>query len=271
MSVFIQISDPHFGTERPEVVDALRRLIVTLAPELVILSGDVTQRARRAQFDAARRFVESYAPPTLVVPGNHDVPLINLFARAFDPFGGFRRAFGHELEPVHATDQALIIGVNTVRARRHKNGEVSQRQIDKVSGRLREAGEAQLRVVVTHQPVHVIRDKDNRNLLINHDAAIRAWAAAGADLVLGGHIHLPYVRPLNTPERKLASELWSVQAGTATSTRIREGISNSVNVIRHDAAADRSVCLVEQWDFDEGRVDFRAGPMTTIPLDRYKR
>src|SRR5690606_15466543 len=120
------------------------------------------------------------------------------------------------------------------------------------------------------QPVHVIREKDITNLLINHEPAIREWAAAGADLVLGGHIHLPYVRPLNTADRRLASELWSVQAGTATSTRIREGISNSVHVIRHDAASDRSVCLVEQWDFDEGRIDFKAGPMTTIPLDRYR-
>lgn len=270
MSLLVQISDPHFGTERPEVVDALRRLITTLAPDLVILSGDVTQRARRAQFDAARRFIDSYPQPTLAVPGNHDVPLLNLAARVFDPFGGYRRVFGKDLEPVHASADTLVIGVNTVRAKRHKNGEVSDAQIARVAARLRAADEAQLRIVVTHQPVHVIREKDITNLLINHEPAIREWAAAGADLVLGGHIHLPYVRPLNTPDRRLASELWSVQAGTATSTRIREGISNSVHVIRHDAASDRSVCVVEQWDFDEGRIDFKAGPMTTIPLDRYR-
>lgn len=269
MSLFIQISDPHFGTERPDVVEALKTLITTTAPDLVILSGDVTQRARRAQFDAARRFVDSYARPTLAIPGNHDVPLLNVFARAFNPFGGYRRVFGKELEPVHASDDALVIGVNTVRARRHKNGEVSTAQIERVCARLRQADDAQLRIVVTHQPVHVIREKDIANLLINHEAAIKAWAAAGADLVLGGHIHLPYVRPLNNETRKLASELWSVQAGTATSTRIREGISNSVYVIRHDPAADRAACLVEQWDFDEGALAFKPGPMTTVPLDRY--
>ncbi|MGA7439993.1 MAG: metallophosphoesterase [Luteibacter sp.] len=271
MSVLVQISDPHFGTERPEVVDALRRLITTIAPDLVILSGDVTQRARRRQFDAAKRFVDSYARPTLVIPGNHDIPLFNLVARVLNPFGAYRRVFGDELEPVHASVDALVIGVNTVRPRRHKDGEVSDAQIARVCTLLREADEAQLRIVVTHQPVHVIREKDIANLLINHDAAIRAWATAGADLVLGGHIHLPYVRPLNTEARKLASELWSVQAGTATSTRIREGISNSVHVIRHDPSSDRSACLVEQWDFDEGRLDFKPGPMTTIPLDRYRK
>ncbi|QWT18524.1 metallophosphoesterase [Bacillus sp. NP157] len=271
MSLFVQISDPHFGTERPDVVDALHRLITAMAPDLVILSGDVTQRARREQFDAARRFIDGYARPTLAIPGNHDIPLLNIVARALHPFAGYRRVFGRDLEPVHASADALVIGVNTVRPRRHKDGEVSDAQIERVCARLRQADEDQLRIVVTHQPVHVIREKDIGNLLHNHEAAIRAWAAAGADLVLGGHIHLPYVRPLNTPARQLASELWSVQAGTATSTRIREGISNSVHVIRHDAGSDRATCLVEQWNYDEGAQAFTAGPMTTIPLDRYRR
>lgn len=269
MSVIVQISDPHFGTERAEVVTALHDTIVALAPELVILSGDVTQRARRAQFEAARRFIDAYARPTLVIPGNHDVPLFNVVARAFSPFGEFARVFGHDLEPTFASDGILAIGVNTVRAKRHKNGEVSGAQIERVSRRLRDATDAQLRIVVTHQPVHVIREKDVENLLINREAAIAAWAAAGADLVLGGHIHLPYVRPLNNEARKLASELWSVQAGTALSTRIREGISNSFHALRHDPQQDRSVCVVEQWDYDESAKRFVAGARTSVPLARY--
>jgi 3',5'-cyclic AMP phosphodiesterase CpdA len=269
MSTIAQISDTHFGTERPEVVAALSELLVSMRPELVILSGDVTQRARRAQFDAARRFIDGYGRPTLVIPGNHDVPLENVFARLFSPFAGYRRVFGDNLEPEFSGDDVLAIGVNTVRPRRHKDGEVSDAQVERVCERLRRATDAQLRIVVTHQPVHVIRDKDVRNLLINHERAIAAWAVAGADLVLGGHIHLPYVRPLNTPSRKLASELWSVQAGTAVSTRIREGISNSFNVIRHDALGDRSACVVEQWDYNEANGRFDPGGKTTIPLERY--
>lgn len=271
MSTIAQISDTHFGTERPEVVKALGELLVSMRPDLVILSGDVTQRARRSQFDAAKRFIDGYDRPTLVVPGNHDVPLVNVFARLFRPFGGYRRVFGNNLEPMFASDDLLVIGVNTVRPHRHKDGEVSDAQIERVCKRLREATEAQLRVVVTHQPVHVIREKDVRNLLINHQRAIAAWAEAGADLVLGGHIHLPYVRPLNTPQRKLASELWAVQAGTALSTRIREGISNSFNVIRHDARDHRSVCIVEQWDYNEANGRFDPGGKTTVPLERYSR
>ncbi|WP_369930665.1 metallophosphoesterase [Xanthomonas sp. NCPPB 2632] len=268
MSLLVQISDTHFGTERPPVVAALGDLIASLRPDLVILSGDVTQRARRSQFDAARRFIDACGRPSLVIPGNHDVPLLNVFARAFDPFGGYRRAFGHDLEPVHASDDLLVIGVNTVRAARHKNGEVSDAQIERVGRRLREASTAQLRIVVTHQPVHVIRESDVANLLINHERAIAAWAAAGADLVLGGHIHLPYVRPLNTEKRALASELWSVQAGTALSTRIRDGISNSFNVIHHDPANDPGSCVVEHWDYNEANGRFDPGGKTTIPLQR---
>jgi 3',5'-cyclic AMP phosphodiesterase CpdA len=271
MSTIAQISDTHFGTERPDVMKALGELLVSMRPELVILSGDVTQRARRSQFDAARRFIEGYDRPTLVIPGNHDVPLINVFARMVSPFAGYRRVFGDNLEPAFVSDDVLAIGVNTVRPRRHKDGEVSDAQIEHVSARLRQATEAQLRIVVTHQPVHVIREKDVRNLLINHERAIAAWAEAGADLVLGGHIHLPYVRPLNTPSRALTSELWSVQAGTALSTRIREGISNSFNVIRHDAQGDRSACIVEQWDYNEANGRFDPGGKTTVPLERYGR
>jgi len=269
MSVIVQISDPHFGTERPEAVAALHEAIVALRPELVILSGDVTQRARRAQFAAAKRFVDGYARPTLAIPGNHDVPLFNLFARIVDPFGAFRRAFGDNLEPAFENGDVLAVGVNTVRPSRHKNGVVSDEQIERVCRRLAQARDEQLRIVVTHQPVHVIREKDIANLLINHEQAIAAWAAAGADLILGGHIHLPYVRPLDTETRRLARELWSVQAGTAVSGRIREGISNSFHVIRHEASRDRGACVVEQWDYDEGGRRFIAGVGTRIPLGRF--
>ena len=265
MSLVVQISDPHFGTERAGVVDALHASILSLRPDLVILSGDVTQRARRAQFAAARRFVDGYARPTLVVPGNHDVPLFNLFARLFDPFGNYRRVFGDDLEPVFEGDGLLALGVNTVRPYRHTVGEVSDAQIDRVSRRLREATDAQLRIVVTHQPVHVIREKDIENLLVNHERAIAAWAGAGADLVLGGHIHLPYVRPLDNDGRKLLRPLWAVQAGTALSTRIREGISNSFHAIRRERA---DTCIVEQWDYDEATRRFVVGDRTSISLRR---
>ena len=208
MSVLLQISDTHFGTEQPAVVEALVDFTKRLAPDVILLSGDITQRARRAQFAAARAFVDALgAPRTLVIPGNHDIPLFNLAARIFHPYRNFIRAFGSDLEPQYSSPSMLLICVNTTRPSRHKDGEVSAEQIARVSERLRAAAHQQVRIVVTHQPVHVIREHDIQNLLHGHSAAVRAWSHAGADLILGGHIHLPYVRSLRS------RIIWSAPCG----------------------------------------------------------
>ena len=138
---------------------------------------------------------------------------------------------------MHATPDLLVVCVNTTRAWRHKHGEVSSLQIERVARRLANAEAAQLRIVVVHQPVAVTRAEDVQNLLRGHEAALRRWAAAGADIVMGGHIHLPYVMPLHD----LARPLWAVQAGTAVSHRVRHGTPNSVNLIRWEPPADGAV------------------------------
>ncbi len=242
MASILQISDPHFGTERAPVLEALVRLSDQLQPELVVLSGDITQRARSTQFRAARAFVDRLGVPRLVVPGNHDIPLFNLWGRFTRPYAGHRAAFGDELEPLYNSPGLMVLTVNTTRPARHKNGEVSAAQVQAVAKRLVQATPGQLRVVVVHQPIDVQREQDVPNRLIGHTAAQQAWAAAGADLVMGGHIHLPYVMPLPG----LARPMWAVQAGTALSQRVRAGVPNSVNVVRWHAA-DRH-CVIEQWD-----------------------
>ncbi len=177
MSVLLHLSDTHFGTERPQVAAALLRLAEDVRPDVAVLSGDVTQRARRGQFAAARRFIDALAAPaTLVIPGNHDIPLFNLAARMFCPYAGYRRAFGQELAPQFCSDDLLVIGVNTTRPWRHKDGEVSAAQIDRVAQRLQSASPRQLRVVVVHQPLRVIRDSDRANLLHGCRQAAKIWA-----------------------------------------------------------------------------------------------
>ncbi len=244
MSVLLQISDTHFGTEQPPVVEALAVFTARLRPDVVILSGDITQRARRTQFQAARAFVERLASPVLAIPGNHDVPLFDLLARVTRPYGHYREAFGNELEPVHASADLLVQCLNTTRWWRHTNGEISVGQIERVAARVAGATPGQLCVIVVHQPVSVPSDGDVHNLVRRHAAAVRRWAAAGADLVLGGHIHLPYVMPLPGLPRRM----WSVQAGTAVSRRVRDGQPNSVNVLRWGRDAPHGRCRVEQWD-----------------------
>lgn len=260
MTVVLQISDTHFGTEQPQVADALVGLALQQRPDLVVLSGDITQRARPAQFRAARAFVDRLGAPVLAVPGNHDIALFALWSRLVHPYARHAAAFGQDLEPVHATDDLLVIGVNTTRPWRHKNGEVSLQQVGRVARLLEGAEPAQLRIVVVHQPVAVTLDEDRPNRLRGHAAALERWAAAGADLVMGGHIHLPYVLML----QGLVRPLWAVQAGTAVSSRVRKGVPNSVNLLHWNAGLAAARCRIEQWDFVAGAGTFVRGRVCDV-------
>jgi 3',5'-cyclic AMP phosphodiesterase CpdA len=268
MSLLLQISDPHFGTERPIVVAALLRLIDACPPDLVIVSGDITQRARRHQFAAARAFFDTLRPtPMVIVPGNHDIPLFDPFARLFYPYANHQRAFGADLEPSFDSHDLLVLGVNTTRPYRHTDGEVSMQQVKRVAARLEAARDTQLRVVVTHQPVAVTRTQDEKNLLHGHARAVQRWARAGADLIVGGHIHLPYVLPLHDLHVGLPRRMWAVQAGTALSHRLRGTIDNSVNVIRYAGDAAARGVVVERWDYVEGSERFELTARHELALD----
>lgn len=267
MSLVLHLSDTHFGTEQSEVSAALLQLAREVQPDVAILSGDVTQRARRGQFDAARRFLDALAAPVkLVIPGNHDIPLFNLPARLFNPYGNYRRAFGPELEPHLSNNDLLVIGVNTTRPWRHKDGEISAQQIERVSQQLQSALPHQLRIVAVHQPIFVLRDSDRVDLLHGHNQAIQAWAAAGADLILSGHIHLAYVRNLAEQLHDLARPVWTASAGTAISKRVREEQANSVNLIRYEPAELPHVCQVDQLDFNATSSRFIIAKTTLLDL-----
>lgn len=172
MSVLLQISDTHFGAEQPQVVEALLALAARQRPQLVVLSGDITQRARPTQFRAAKAFVDRIGAPVLAIPGNHDIPLFDLWKRLTRPYARYAKVFGTDLEPAHSSRDLLVLGVNTTRAWRHKNGEVCTAQIDRVAQRLSVASPQQLRVVVVHQPVAVTAACDRPDLLRGHPAAL---------------------------------------------------------------------------------------------------
>jgi 3',5'-cyclic AMP phosphodiesterase CpdA len=263
MTRILHLSDTHFGTERKAVVEAVLDLARQLSPDLVVLSGDITQRARRSQFAAARRFIERLALPVLAVPGNHDIPLYNVFARALNPYGNYKRALGPILEPVFESDGVLAIGVNTTRPKRHKDGEISDAQIARVAQRLSQARAGQLRIVVAHHPVRAKVESDLSNLLIGRERALAAWAQAGVDLVLGGHIHLPYVLPLTAPTGPAG---WIVQAGTTCSHRVRGSVPNSLGVITRSEEDGKRVCHVERWDYAAGAHAFAPVDKTLVSL-----
>lgn len=252
-AVLLHLSDPHFGTEEPAVVAAVQRLAQEQRPDAVILSGDITQRARSEQFAAARAFCDTLGVPQLLaLPGNHDIPLYNVAARLFAPYAGYMQAFGRELEPELQLPGVVVVGVNTTRPRRHIDGEISRAQIDRVARRVQGLPRETLRVVVTHQPACVMRPEDEKDRLHGGEAAAEAWTRAGVDLVLGGHIHLPYIEDVKAVDGEGDRTLYCVQAGTACSRRVRHGTPNSLNIIRWEPPVDGDarMCRVERWDYD---------------------
>ena len=251
MTSLMQISDPHFGTARPVVMQALAQLAKAQKPDVLVLSGDITQRARASEFAQARAFCDSLEIPRLLaIPGNHDIPLFNLFQRLFSPYGRYLAAFG----------------VKTTRRRRHKNGEISPAQTARVVAELGRSDPAQLRIVVVHQPVHVMHTEDQHDRLRGWEPAVHAWSQAGADIVMGGHIHLPSLCDLSARLGGLKRRFWCVQAGTALSTRVRAGNPNSVNLLRYQGPGRPFLCQLERWDFQAASGCFECVQSSELPL-----
>lgn len=226
MRRLVHLSDLHFGRERPDLIEPLLEAISTLAPDLVAVSGDMTQRARDIEFRAARAFLDAVPAPVLVVPGNHDVPLHLPLHRMVVPWGGWRRWIGPDLEPVHEDEEMTVVGVNTVDALSWQTGRLSRRRLARACERLGASPGPRLRVVVAHHPlVHPAGSK--KSPIPGAAAALRRLTGCGADLILSGHLHAWHAAPLLQKDDRAAIQL---HAGTGLSTRVR-GEPNDFNLI----------------------------------------
>ena len=176
-------------------------------------------------------------------------------------------AFGQALEGEWSSPDMLVLTLNTTRPWRHKNGTLSAAQIERVAVRLASVSPAQLRVVVVHQPLAVFREQDEPDLMPGHAAALHRWAEAGVDLVLGGHIHLPYVIAVHERDAAIARPLWVVQAGTAVSSRIRHEAGNSVNLVRRTPGQQPRWCRVERWDWQDAAGRFELAAQQQLACD----
>lgn len=252
--LFAHISDPHFGTDEAPVLAALRADLLEQAPELAVLTGDITQRARAGQFAAARAFFDSLAPlPVLAVPGNHDLPLFDLLTRFTRPYRLYRRHIGTDLSPTWENGSAVVLGVNSTRPTRHKHGVLDEELVAAVAARLR-AQPQPFRIVAVHHPLAVADPNDAHDLARGAEDALAAWSAAGADLVLTGHIHLSGCFSTGPARRRLIA----LQAGTAVSARRRGGRPNAYHLVRLLAGAPRRM-QVDERHFDTGLAAFVLG------------
>lgn len=234
MRRIVHISDIHFGREDPAVVRSLTEKIIELGPHLLIVSGDLTQRARKGQFKKARAFLDKLPPPHLVVPGNHDVPLYNVLNRFAYPLGRYKKYISSDLAPFFKDDEIAVAGINTSRSLTIKSGRISPRQVAEVRLRMKGVDERLLKIVVTHHPFDVPEGDDERSIVGRAQAVMPLIAECGADVFLSGHLHVSNVS--HTAHRYKLDDRRSaliIQAGTATSTRER-GEENSFNLIEFD-------------------------------------
>jgi 3',5'-cyclic AMP phosphodiesterase CpdA len=247
----VHLSDVHFGRTRPVLVAATLEAVRRIDPHLVAISGDLTQRARRTQFQEARAFLDQLPSPQLIVPGNHDVPLYNVLERFLDPLGSYRRFITRNLRPVHLDEEIAVVGLNTTRSFTIKDGTIRPPDLRHACATLLRAGTGVVKIAVAHHPFEYPDNASTRRQKAAAIRALEALARAGADVFLTGHLHVSYAGHTAVRYRIAGRTAVVIEAGTATSTRGR-GEANSFNVLRvdHDSIA------VERWQWDPRRGAF---------------
>ncbi|WP_317203506.1 metallophosphoesterase family protein [Janthinobacterium sp.] len=231
MRTLVHLSDLHFGRVDPALLAPLAALVEHLEPDVVVVSGDLTQRARSHEFQAARAFLDSLPGPQIVVPGNHDVPLYDVLGRFLTPLRKYRRYVTDELWPEYVDDRIAVLGVNTARSLTFKDGRVNDEQIAQLRARLELLPEALVKIVVTHHPFDLPAHFHRDELVGRAPLAMAMFADCGVDLLLAGHLHASHAGNSAARYKIGGYAALMVQAGTATSTRGR-GESNSFNVLR---------------------------------------
>ena len=247
MPRLIHLSDLHFGAHDPRLVEAIGARIDEEKPDLVVISGDFTQRARTEEFKEACRFLtrlKEAGHEVLGVPGNHDVPLYDVLRRFLSPLTRYRRFIDDELCPYHELDGAVVLGINTARSMTFSDGRISHEQMGFIRQTFERARDVP-RVLVTHHPLFALPvGGEVANAVGRSEMALDAIAEAGVDLLLAGHNH----RSSTHSARDLATRAGPalvIQAGTATSIRLRDE-EQSFNSI--DIAGDLVTLTVQSWN-----------------------
>src|SRR6185369_5216943 len=230
MRTILHLSDLHFGRVNPSLIDPLVSIAGEIGPDVVAISGDLTQRARSHQFQQARSFLDALPKPQIVVPGNHDIPLHNVFARFLEPLTKYKRYITEDLQPAYEDEEVAIVGVNTARSLVFKGGRINESQVGRLREKFCALGSGVIKVVVTHHPFDLPEGYDERDLVGRARMAMTGLAECGADLFLAGHLHVSHTGHTKRYNIRGHSAL-VVQAGTATSTRER-GETNSFNLLR---------------------------------------
>lgn len=254
MARIAHLSDVHFGAHDPRVVAGAEAWLAERRPDLVVISGDFTQRARVAQYKAAAAFLdrlEAAGLRTLGVPGNHDVPLYDVVRRFVRPLHRYRRYIDDDLCPWFESERLAVLGINTARSLTFKDGRINRDQMALIRERFRDVPERKTKILVTHHPLFAMPIGEEGGLtkvVGRHEDALAAVAEAGVHLLLAGHFHRSFSGSAREMVKKAGPAL-VVQAGTATSTRLRAEEAQSFNLIAAHANDSVDVQVIE-WDGD---------------------
>jgi 3',5'-cyclic AMP phosphodiesterase CpdA len=250
----VHLSDLHFGRIDQVLVEPLQQAIADLKPDLVAISGDFTQRARRSQFAEARAFLEELDARTLVVPGNHDIPLFDVAERFTAPLHRYREYISSSLEPEYVDEEMIVLGINTARPLAFGEGRINESQVDRVVERLSALPKSLLRIIVTHHPFDLPPGVQEKRLLGGSVMAMSRLAEANADLFLSGHLHVSHVSSAATRYKINGHAALIVQAGTV-SMRGR-GEQPAFNVLR----MHRPTIELERYTWTEAAGGFVGSP-----------
>jgi len=253
MARLVHLSDLHFGAHDDRLVEAVEDRVDELKPDLIVISGDFTQRARTEQFEQACQFLDRLkgkGHEVLGVPGNHDVPLYDVLRRFLSPLTRYRRFIDESLCPFHEVPGAAVLGINTARSLTFKDGRINQKQVEFIRDTFARTRPDTLRILVTHHPLFALPVGDGPELgkaIGRQELALDAVADAGVDLLLAGHNHRASSHHANELVTG-AGEALVIQAGTATSTRLRDE-EQSFNLIEVGPA--EAVLTVQAWGGDQ--------------------
>jgi 3',5'-cyclic AMP phosphodiesterase CpdA len=230
MRKIIHISDLHFGKVNYLAAEKLLDSIAVYNPDLVIISGDITQRGRIRQFSDAKEYINKIDSPKMIIPGNHDIALFDVFRRFLLPLQRFKKYISDDLSPLYADSEIIVLGINTARSFTWKNGRISLKQIEEMERVLCPLGKEKLKIVVTHHPFIPPPGDAGISLVGRSVKALTVIDKCFVDLLLAGHLHQGYSGDIRTHYPARERSVVSIQAGTAISSRTRKE-SNAFNLI----------------------------------------
>lgn len=234
MKTLIHISDLHFGKIDISRVQPLLNVINKINPDMVVISGDLTQRAKESEFQDAKKFIEDLKRPVFIVPGNHDISLYNPFIRFFTPFKNFKKYISKDLSPLYVDKEIALIGINSVNRFNITAGRIKKRHIREITSHIKGLHPDIIKIAVCHHPFDVPPKDDVRHyihkVVARSKMAVRSLSKHNVDIFLSGHLHVHYITDTTIRYKIKDYKGLLIQAGTAISNR-RRGEPVSFNVL----------------------------------------